>query len=328
MLEGILIRSYAIKAAQAFIYIRGEYLTEYEVLRRGHGRGARARASGRDLFGTGYDARHRPAPRRRRLHLRRGDGAAGVARTASAASRAPSRRSRPSPARSRSRRCSTTSRRTRTSRTSCAWARRTTPGSARSSRRAPGSCRSRATSSNPGNYELPFTATLGDLIEGLGGGVPDGKRLKAIIPGGSSAPFLGPDGLEGRAGDRGAGRRRHDGRLGRRDGHQRGHVHGAARPAARRSSTARVVRQVHALPRGHELDREHAGRIEQGGGRTSTRSTCCCTICDNIAGKCLCPLGDACAMPVRSMVKGCRDEFVRPRRGGRLPVRDIAAVPS
>ncbi len=54
MLEGILIMSWAIKAAQAFIYIRGEYLTEYEVLRAAL---AQARERGfvdGDLFGTGY----------------------------------------------------------------------------------------------------------------------------------------------------------------------------------------------------------------------------------------------------------------------------------
>ena len=32
-------------------------------------------------------------------------------------------------------------------------------------------------------------------------------------------------------------------------------------------------------------------------------------ICDNVEGKCLCPLGDACAMPVRSMIKRFREEF-------------------
>src|SRR5437660_8880771 len=42
----------------------------------------------------------------------------------------------------------------------------------------------------PGNYELPLTATLRDLIEGRGGGPPEGRTIKAIIPGGSSTPIL------------------------------------------------------------------------------------------------------------------------------------------
>ena len=40
-------------------------------------------------------------------------------------------------------------------------------------------------------------------------------------------------------------------------------------------------------------------------------------ICDNIEGNCLCPLGDACAMPMRSFVKRFREEFdEHVRQGG------------
>ena len=53
------------------------------------------------------------------------------------------------------------------------------------------------------------------------------------------------------------------------------------------------------------------------------------SICDKIEGKCLCPLGDACAMPVRAVVKGFREEFDQHVRPGRLPVpRDVAACRS
>src|SRR5262249_59094319 len=48
----------------------------------------------------------------------------------------------------------------------------------------------------PGNYELPLTATLRDLIEGHGGGAPEGRTIKAIIPGGSSTPILMPEQLD------------------------------------------------------------------------------------------------------------------------------------
>lgn len=41
----------------------------------------------------------------------------------------------------------------------------------------------------PGNYEVPLGYKLMDLIQ-LGGGVSKGKKLKAVIPGGSSAPVL------------------------------------------------------------------------------------------------------------------------------------------
>ena len=48
----------------------------------------------------------------------------------------------------------------------------------------------------PGNYELPVNATYRDLIEGCGGGMPDGRAMKCFVPGGSSTPILMPDELD------------------------------------------------------------------------------------------------------------------------------------
>lgn len=52
---------------------------------------------------------------------------------------------------------------------------------------------------NPGNYELEmYKPTFRDLIFApvLGGGIPHGHGLKAIIPGGASAPWFGPEHLD------------------------------------------------------------------------------------------------------------------------------------
>jgi NADH-quinone oxidoreductase subunit F len=49
---------------------------------------------------------------------------------------------------------------------------------------------------NPGNYELELGSTLRELIYDVGGGIPNGRELKAIIPGGSSVPILTPDQLD------------------------------------------------------------------------------------------------------------------------------------
>ncbi len=49
---------------------------------------------------------------------------------------------------------------------------------------------------NPGNYELELGSTLRELIYDVGGGVPGGHEIKAIIPGGSSVPILTPDQLD------------------------------------------------------------------------------------------------------------------------------------
>jgi len=44
----------------------------------------------------------------------------------------------------------------------------------------------------PGNYELPHGFPLRELIYGIGGGIPAGRTLKAVIPGGSSTAILTP----------------------------------------------------------------------------------------------------------------------------------------
>ena len=48
----------------------------------------------------------------------------------------------------------------------------------------------------PGVYELPSGVLLTDLIYKYGGGVPGGKKIKAVIPGGSSMPPLRGDEIE------------------------------------------------------------------------------------------------------------------------------------
>ncbi|MHB1242488.1 MAG: NADH-quinone oxidoreductase subunit NuoF [Gaiellaceae bacterium] len=49
---------------------------------------------------------------------------------------------------------------------------------------------------NGGNYELPLGVTLRELIYEHGGGIPDGRQLKAVIPGGSSVPVLTADQID------------------------------------------------------------------------------------------------------------------------------------
>ena len=48
----------------------------------------------------------------------------------------------------------------------------------------------------PGNYELPMGTSLRELIYDYGGGIKDGKNLKAVIPGGSSVPILTADKID------------------------------------------------------------------------------------------------------------------------------------
>ena len=46
---------------------------------------------------------------------------------------------------------------------------------------------------NPGVYELAFGNKMIDFLNEVGGGMKEGKKLKAIIPGGSSCPILTAD---------------------------------------------------------------------------------------------------------------------------------------
>jgi len=43
---------------------------------------------------------------------------------------------------------------------------------------------------NPGVYEMPYGSSLLEFINEIGGGVRDGKKLKAVIPGGASTPVI------------------------------------------------------------------------------------------------------------------------------------------
>ena len=74
----------------------------------------------------------------------------------------------------------------------------------------------------PGVYELPMGYNLKKMIYEVGGGIPNGRKLKAVVPGGASCPCLTADEVdvamdfdsvaEGRIdagfGRRGRGRRR------------------------------------------------------------------------------------------------------------------------
>jgi NADH-quinone oxidoreductase subunit F len=49
---------------------------------------------------------------------------------------------------------------------------------------------------NPGNYERPLGTTIRELIYDVAGGVAGGRELKGVIPGGSSVPILTPDQID------------------------------------------------------------------------------------------------------------------------------------
>jgi NADH-quinone oxidoreductase subunit F len=171
---------------------------------------------------------------------------------------------------------------------------------------------------NPGNYELPHGITLRELIYDVGGGVPNGRSLKAVIPGGSSTPILTADDIDTpldfdslvRAGSSigSAGVIVIDDRccmvqLGIRVSQFYEHEScGKCTPC--RVGT-RWLTQI--------LQKIEDGRANQ------SDLDLLLSVCDRILGKCLCPLGDSDAIAVASYVARFRDEFQAHVDLGRCP---------
>ena len=88
-----------------------------------------------------------------------------------------------------------------------------------------------------GNYELPHGTTFRELIYDCGGGIPEGRKLKAIIPGGSSSPILTADQVDLSMDFDTLARSGHLPRLGLGDRDRRPRLHGSARRCASPSST-------------------------------------------------------------------------------------------
>jgi NADH-quinone oxidoreductase subunit F len=163
---------------------------------------------------------------------------------------------------------------------------------------------------NGGNYELELGTPLRTLIYDLGGGIPDGRALKAIIPGGSSVPVLTADEVDtpldfdsmAAAGTMlGSGAvividdRACMVQLGLRVAQFYMHEScGKCTPC--REGTRWMVQILRKL---------EAGEAEQG------ELDLLLNVCDRILGNCLCPLGDAAAMPIASYVAKFREEYQR-----------------
>ena len=109
----------------------------------------------------------------------------------------------------------------------------------------------------PGAYEYPTGMLISDLIDEVCGGMRNGKKFKALVPGGSSTPVLTAEHV--RRHDDG---RREPPRSGLDDGHGRdardgrGHRHGELPPPHHPLLPPRVLRAVHAVSRRHRLARK------------------------------------------------------------------------
>ena len=162
----------------------------------------------------------------------------------------------------------------------------------------------------PGNYEVKLGTPFAKLLE-MAGGMRGGRKLKAVIPGGSSMPVLPADIMMKTDMDYDsiakAGSMLGSGAVIVMD---ETHLHGAGARAAVVLLLRGILRPVHALPRGHRLALPHGATASSTARADARTSALLDNVADNIAGRTICALGDAAALPVKSFIKHFRDEFV------------------
>jgi NADH-quinone oxidoreductase subunit F len=187
LIEGCLIAAHAIEATDVFIYIRGEYLSEYEILQAAVDE---ARAAG--IFGE-CD-----------ILVHRGAGAYICGEETALLDSLEGRRGQPRPrppfppvqglydAPTQINNVCTIATVPTILDTGAAEFAKTGVES------APGTAIFSVSGNveRPGNYELELGTPMRELVEVHAGGVAGGRKLKGIIPGGSSVPILTPDQID------------------------------------------------------------------------------------------------------------------------------------
>lgn len=160
----------------------------------------------------------------------------------------------------------------------------------------------------PGNYEVPLGTPFAQLLE-MAGGVRNGHKLKAVIPGGSSAPVLPAEIMMDLTMDFDAIAKA-------------GSMLGSGAVIVM-DETVCMVRALERLSYFYYEEscgqctpcREGTGwmyrvvhRIEHGKGRPEDLDLLM-SVGDNIAGRTICALGDAAVGPVQSFIRHFRREF-------------------
>ncbi len=300
LIEGCLIAAHAVQSQHVFIYIRGEYSTEYDVLSA-----ALAEAAGAGLLGDV------------RLTIHRGAGAyicgEETALLESLEGKRGQPRSKPPFPAIQGLYASPTLINNVESITNMPIVLEVGPQEYAQIGAPPDSTGTRlfCLSGNvlkPGVYEAPHGITTRHLIYEVGGGIAGGRDLKAVMVGGSSFPVMTPDELDTKLDANSLG--------------ERGLFIGSGVVTAIDDRTCIVQ---FALRVAQFYMHESCGKctpcrvgtrwlvqilraVEEGAASEADLETLL-DVCDRIIGKCLCVLGDSAAMPVASCVTKFRDEF-------------------
>ncbi len=160
----------------------------------------------------------------------------------------------------------------------------------------------------PGNYEVPLGMPFSELLD-LAGGILDGKKLKAVIPGGSSVPVVPGDIMMAT-------------NMDYESISQAGSLLGSGAVVVM-DETTDMVKVLQRISRFYFSEscgqctpcREGTGwlyrmlsRIVEGDGLPEDIDKLD-DVAKKIEGRTICALGDAAAMPVYSFIKHYRDEF-------------------
>jgi NADH-quinone oxidoreductase subunit F len=160
----------------------------------------------------------------------------------------------------------------------------------------------------PGNYELELGLPLGEIIHDVCGGPPEGREVKAVLPGGSSTAFLTADELDCVTTYEGL--------------QEAGSALGTASPIVL-DETAEIVPAMRRIAQfyAHESCgqcvqcREGTAwitkilrRIEAGDGEPRDLDTLY-DLCDQLTGRTICVLADSVVFPLRSSLDKFRHEY-------------------
>ena len=317
LIEGMLIASYATRAPESFIYIRGEFLRGYEVLQQAIAEAMEGGYIGHKVLGTDFS---------HRMYLYRGAGAYICGEESALLESLEGRRGNPRlkppfPAVAGVYGLPTVVNNVETIANlpplilnGAEWHRQW------GTEKSPG-LKVMSVSGHvarPGNYEVPLDTTLRELIE-MAGGVTPGHQVKAVIPGGSSMPLLPASKL--------------DTSIDYESLVQAGSMLGSGGCIVMDDTTcivaavARVVRfyrdescgKCTPCREGTYWMTDVLDRLEGGLGELDDLDTLL-DVADNINGKAFCPLGDASVGFMVSAIRHFRDEFVEHITGRTCPL--------
>lgn len=195
-IEGAIIACYAMEMEAAYVYIRGEYMDWIEMLQEAVDEAYAKGYAGDNIMGSGHNIH---------IHIHRGAGAyicgEETSLMESLEGNRPYPRSKPPfPAQkglwgypTTINNVETLSHAALVMRHGASWY----SGMGAVTHPGPAIYGISGHINRPGVYEFPTGMLISDLIYKVGGGIRNGKKLKAVVPGGSSVPILTAEMIEG-----------------------------------------------------------------------------------------------------------------------------------